>query len=93
VADLRSRRRGATLAKARHVAIWLARHATPCSLPQIGRAFDRDHTSVAHAIARVDRLMAEDLWFGASVLRLLDEISPKDGAEVRALMFGGRMAA
>lgn len=81
--DLLSRRRSRSLALPRHLAIWLARHITPCSLPEIGRAFDRDHTTVMHAIARVDRLMVEDSMFTDWVLGLLDELCAEAGADYR----------
>ena len=68
--DLLSRRRGRVQARPRQVAMWLARHATPCSLPEIGRAFDRDHTTVMHAIRQVDERIAADLGFAYLVRTL-----------------------
>ncbi|MBF0248177.1 MAG: hypothetical protein HQL36_08930 [Alphaproteobacteria bacterium] len=49
----------------RQVAIWIARHCVringrPISLPALGRAFGRDHTTVLSAIQRVDALLACD---------------------------------
>lgn len=39
----------------RQAAMAVCRLVTPCSLPVIGRAFNgRDHTTVAHAVRRVD---------------------------------------
>ncbi len=68
VLDLLSRRRARAVARPRQVAMWIARHATLHSLPEIGRAFgDRDHTTVMAAIARVDALMAADPLFAARV--------------------------
>ena len=73
--DLLSRRRGRVQARPRQVAMWLARHATPCSLPEIGRAFDRDHTTVMHGIERVEARMAEDPGFAATVRELRETVA------------------
>lgn len=42
---------------ARHVAMYLARRMTPASLIEIGRAFDRDHTTVMAAVRRVEKMV------------------------------------
>ena len=49
-ADLRSAKRTASVARARQTAMYLARELTSLSLADIARAFDRDHTTVLHAI-------------------------------------------
>lgn len=70
VLDLVSARQAAV--RPRQVAMWLARHTTPHSLPVIGRAFNhRDRTTVAHAVWRIDTLMAGDRAFAAIVSGLL----------------------
>jgi len=48
--ELLSPRRWSRLVTARHVAMRLARDLTVASLPEIGRAFNRDHSSVHHAL-------------------------------------------
>jgi chromosomal replication initiation ATPase DnaA len=50
VNDLLSDRRGGDALIARHIAFVLAKDLTRLSLPKIGRAFDRDHTTVLHAL-------------------------------------------
>ncbi len=55
VAEMLSARRTAGAVTARQLAMWLARWWTPASLPRIGRAFGRDHTTVMHAVAVLDR--------------------------------------
>lgn len=57
---LLSRRRARGLARPRHIAIYLACERTAFSLPEIGRFFDRDHTSVMHG----RRIVAEALEAG-----------------------------
>jgi chromosomal replication initiator protein len=83
--DLLSRRRSVRVARPRQVAMWLARHITPCSLPEIGRAFNRDHTTVMHAIDRVAELMRADTRFTDEVLGLLDELCAEAGADYRRI--------
>ncbi len=48
--DLLSPRRTAPISRARHVAMYLARDLTSLSLAQIAREFDRDHSTVLHAV-------------------------------------------
>jgi chromosomal replication initiator protein len=41
--------------------MWLAKQLTTRSLPDIGRRFGgRDHTTVLHAVRRIDELRAAD---------------------------------
>lgn len=59
--ELVSACRSAPLVRARFSAIWLMRNLTPWSLPKIGRYFgNRDHTSILHAIRRVDEMLKTD---------------------------------
>jgi chromosomal replication initiator protein len=61
LADLLSARRSREIARPRQVAMYLAKRLTPRSLPEIGRKFGgRDHTTVMHAIKRIDELRAGD---------------------------------
>jgi chromosomal replication initiator protein len=44
---------------------------TPRSLPEIGRRFgNRDHTTVMHAVKRIDELRAADRELDADVAQL-----------------------
>ncbi len=61
MADMLSARRARAVARPRQVAMYLAKQLTPRSLPEIGRKFGgRDHTTVMHAIRRIDELRAVD---------------------------------
>ena len=53
-ADLLSNSRVPRTARARQLAMYLARELTPLSLAQIAREFDRDHSTVIHAIRAVE---------------------------------------
>jgi chromosomal replication initiator protein len=60
-ADLISERRNRAIARPRQAAMWLAKQLTTRSLPDIGRRFGgRDHTTVLHAVRRIDALRAAD---------------------------------
>jgi chromosomal replication initiator protein len=60
-ADLISERRNRAIARPRQAAMWLAKQLTTRSLPDIGRRFGgRDHTTVLHAVRRIEALRADD---------------------------------
>ena len=60
-ADLISERRNRAIARPRQAAMWLAKQMTTRSLPDIGRRFGgRDHTTVLHAVRRIEELKAAD---------------------------------
>jgi chromosomal replication initiator protein len=60
-ADLISERRNRSIARPRQAAMWLAKQLTTRSLPDIGRRFGgRDHTTVLHAVRRIEELKASD---------------------------------
>jgi chromosomal replication initiator protein len=60
-ADLLSERRNRAVARPRQAAMWLAKQLTTRSLPDIGRRFGgRDHTTVLHAVRRIEALRLED---------------------------------
>jgi len=61
LSDLLSARRARMVARPRQVAMYLAKQLTVKSLPDIGRQFGgRDHTTVMHAVKRVDELRLVD---------------------------------
>ena len=60
-ADLISACRTRAIARPRQAAMWLAKQLTTRSLPDIGRRFGgRDHTTVLHAVRRIEELRAAD---------------------------------
>jgi len=59
--DMLSNRRTRQIVKPRQIAMYLAKIMTPRSLPEIGRRFGgRDHTTVLHAVRKVEGLITED---------------------------------
>jgi chromosomal replication initiator protein len=74
-ADLISERRARAVARPRQVAMWLAKQVTVRSLPDIGRRFGgRDHTTVLHAVRRIDQLKNEDPTIARDVDVLLRKL-------------------
>lgn len=68
VADMYSERRARAVARPRQIAMFLAKQLTQRSLPEIGRKFGgRDHTTVMHAVKRVEELIATDQTFADDV--------------------------
>ena len=67
VKELQSSRRARTVARPRQIAMYLAKQLTSRSLPEIGRKFDRDHTTVMHAVRKVEGLIGEDASLAESV--------------------------
>lgn len=60
--DLLSARRNRSIVRPRQIGMYLAKNLTSRSLPEIGRRFgNRDHTTVLHAIRKVEQLMADDM--------------------------------
>lgn len=56
-ADMIGKSRRKHIVQARHEAIWAVRDARPdMSLPQIGRLFHKDHTSILHALRKRGQL-------------------------------------
>ena len=61
LSDLLSARRSRTIARPRQVAMYLSKILTTRSLPEIGRKFGgRDHTTVIHAVKRIEGLRDSD---------------------------------
>lgn len=74
ISDMSSTRRLRTVARPRQIAMYLAKMLTPRSLSDIGKKFGKkDHTTVIHAIKKVEDLCETDVEFSEEV-RLLTRI-------------------
>ena len=61
IKEMLSPRRSRSLARPRQIAMYLSKQHTTNSLPDIGRKFsNRDHTTVIHAVKKIDELMRND---------------------------------
>ncbi len=61
MSDMLSARRSRAVARPRQIAMYLSKQLTPRSLPEIGRRFGgRDHTTVMHAVKKIEELRSTD---------------------------------
>ncbi len=68
IQDMHSARRARNIARPRQVAMFLCKKLTARSLPEIGRKFGgRDHTTVMHAVRKIEELMLDDQQFSDEV--------------------------
>jgi len=73
--DLVSARRAVVVARPRQIAMYLAKRLTTRSLPEIGRKFGgRDHSTVIHAVRRIEELRDTDREIDSAVRVLLREL-------------------
>ncbi|KQN19511.1 chromosomal replication initiator DnaA [Sphingomonas sp. Leaf33] len=73
--DLLSARRAVAVARPRQIAMYLAKRLTTRSLPEIGRKFgNRDHSTVIHAVRRIEELRGTDRDVDSAVNTLLRQL-------------------
>ena len=76
ITDMHSPRRSRSVARPRQIAMYLAKSITSRSLPEIGRKFGgRDHTTVMHAVKKIEELKLQDVNFNEDIellKRLID---------------------
>ena len=73
--DLISARRARAVARPRQIAMYLAKRLTTRSLPEIGRKFGgRDHSTVIHAVRKIEELRDQDRDIDAAVRVLMREL-------------------
>ena len=71
VAELKSQNNSRRIAEPRQIAMFLSRRLTKASLPEIGKEFDKHHTTVLHSTEKVEKKMAEDKNFNSLVTMFL----------------------
>lgn len=77
VSEILSKKRNKQMVFPRHVAMYLCRKLTDASYPQIGDQFGgRDHTTVIHAIEKMEKQVLEDRDLSATIEKLLKKIDP-----------------
>ena len=68
MSDMISARRSRTISRPRQLAMFLAKNLTSKSLPEIGRRFGgRDHTTVIHAVKKIEELKNKDFQIAEEV--------------------------
>ena len=72
MSDMSSARRSRTVVRPRQIAMYLSKNLTSRSLPEIGRRFgNRDHTTVIHAVKKVEELRNHDVSLDEDVELLI----------------------
>lgn len=68
VSDVKSARRHKAIVLPRQIAMYLARQLTSASYPEIGERFGgKDHSTIIHAISKIEKLMGNDLNLRKSI--------------------------
>ena len=73
--DILSARRTASVVRPRQIAMYLAKHLTEASLPEIGRQFGgKHHTTVLHSVEKIDELRKTDKDLNRLVNKLTEQL-------------------
>lgn len=75
VGDMSSRQRPQGIVFPRQIAMYLCREMTDQSLPEIGRAFNRNHATVLHAVRAIGERMKTDATLRQGILALQQRLS------------------
>ena len=76
--DLNSKKKNTSIAWPRQIAMYLATELTSLSLPEIGREFNRDHTTVIHAKEKVKEEIKNNTFFIPVINLITEEIKAVD---------------
>lgn len=76
--DFHSKRKTQSVAWPRQIAMFLCTELTDLSLPEIGREFNRDHSTVVHARDLVKEKVKGDPFFAAEINQIISEIKAVD---------------
>ncbi len=76
--DFNSKRKTQSITWPRQIAMYLATELTDLSLPEIGREFNRDHSTVVHARDLIKAKVEADPFFTAEINQIILEIKAVD---------------
>lgn len=76
--DFNSKRKTQSVAWPRQIAMFLTTDLTDLSLPEIGREFNRDHSTVVHARDVVKERIEKDPFFAAEINQIILDIKSVD---------------
>jgi len=72
IEDFKSKKRNRSISFPRQIAMYLSRELTDSSLPQIGNSFGgRDHTTVIHAIEKINNELTKNIVFQETIKDLI----------------------
>ena len=78
IEDLNSKKKNNSIAWPRQVSMYLATELTLLSLPEIGREFNRDHSTVIHAKEKVKEEIDNNLLFAPIINDLISKVKAVD---------------
>lgn len=78
IEDFNSKRKNHSIAWPRQIAMYLCTELTNMSLPEIGREFNRDHSTVVHARDRIKEQIEKDPFFSAQLNGIILDINSMD---------------
>lgn len=73
--DIIGQKRNKDIANARHISIYLIRAITEMSLPNIGKIFNRDHSTVLTSYEKIEKRVFADPVFNIEIMELSREIT------------------
>jgi chromosomal replication initiator protein len=80
MSDIKSKKKNKAFIQPRHTAMYLIRQLTDLSLPEIGRHFGgRDHSTVLHAVQKLDNIVQNDPDFSNIIDQLTRELEGNNG--------------
>ena len=76
ISDIKSAKRLKAVVLPRQIAMYLSRQLTSSSYPEIGERFGgKDHSTIIHAIRKIDKLMEEDFQLRSTIENLKSELT------------------
>lgn len=92
--QLRARGKTSSISRPRMEAMWLVRRFTALSYPEIGVAFNRDHSTVHAAVCRIDKLIAARPAYGDEIRRIAEMtiVQQCEGAIVDSMALAAELA-
>lgn len=77
--ELTSKQRKEKYVFPRHIAIYLAHELTNMSWIDIGKAFDKDHSTTIHASEKIKTMISNDPFFAEAINKIINKIKTKKG--------------
>ncbi len=76
ISEMKSAKRHKAVVLPRQIAMYLSRQLTPSSYPEIGDLFGgKDHSTIIHAIRKIEKLMIEDIQIRSTIETLRKELT------------------
>ncbi|MEJ2525546.1 MAG: chromosomal replication initiator protein DnaA [Desulfuromonadales bacterium] len=76
ISDIKSSKRLKAVVLPRQIAMYLSRQLTSSSYPEIGERFGgKDHSTIIHAIRKIEKLMTEDFQLRSTIENLKNELT------------------